>query len=185
MEALLPYEQQKVKAKGHKKRKAGLGMEGGFSSERTKEKAEKKILTARQEEYLEAYRATQSAAKAAKLLGVSTDVVQEGLHRVCGKLGMTAIRELLGEDAIRAGGEIATGAELMRLLKQQEYRCALTGEKLTPDTAQLDHKTPKSKGGGDTLDNLQWLDRTVNRMKGSMTTEEFIAVCRRVVQWTS
>jgi hypothetical protein len=160
-------------------------MESEFSSERIEEKTEKKILTARQEEYLEAYRATQSAAKAAKLLGVSTDVVNEGLHRVCGKLGLTAIRELLGEDACKPNGEIATGAELMSLLKKQEYRCALTGEKLTPNTAQLDHKTPKSKGGDDVLDNLQWLDRTVNKMKGSMTVEEFVSVCKRVVQWTS
>lgn len=160
-------------------------MESEFSGERIAAKKEDKVLTARQEEYLEAYKATGSAAKAAKLLGVTTEVVSEGLHRVCGKVGATAIRELLGDEFAKPNSELATASELMRLLKKQEYRCALTGEKLTPNTAELDHKTPKSKGGEDTIENLQWLDRTVNRMKGKLTTEEFIAICRRVVQWTS
>jgi hypothetical protein len=182
---MLAHKHKTIKKRVHHRRQKGMGMESQFNSERAEEKTKNKVLTARQEQYIEAYRATGSAAKAAKLLGVSADAVSEGLHRVCGKLGVTAIRELLDESFSKPNKEVATGAELMRLLKQQDYRCALTGEKLTPNTAELDHKTPKSKGGEDTLDNLQWLDRTVNRMKGRLTTEEFIAICKRVVQWAS
>lgn len=160
-------------------------MESGFDSERSEKSAKKEVITARQEEYLKAYRATGSAAKAAKLLGVTTDVVSEGLHRVCNKLSVMTIRELLDEEQRKPKKESATGSELMKLLKQQDYRCALTGEKLTPNTAELDHKIPKSKGGDDTAGNLQWLDKTVNKMKGSMTVDEFIAICRRVARWNS
>lgn len=160
-------------------------MEDRICGERASKEKKEEIITARQEEYLQAYKATGSASKAAKLLGVAPDTVNEGLHRVCRKLGLDEIRQLLDSEQRRSSGQVATPAELMKLLKQQEYRCALTGEKLTPNTAELDHKTPKSKGGEDSLPNLQWLDKTVNRMKGRMTVEEFVAVCKRVVQWTS
>jgi len=159
-------------------------MEGNVSCSGTsKEKTEKRI-TERQARYLDAYRATGSSAKAAKLLGVTQDSASEALKKVARAHGKKTIRELLDREVFQ-NKTCATASELLLLIKTQEYRCALTGEVLTPDTAELDHKKPKVKGGQDTVDNLQWVERHVNRMKGKMTNEDFIAVCRRVVQWSS
>lgn len=162
-------------------------MEDRLSGIRPSQKEASQALTERQSQYLRAYRKTRSAAKAAKLLGVMPDAASEALHRIARKYGCKTIRDLLEVgDVIAANNKnCATASELMRLLKFQEYRCALSGEKLTPNTAELDHKIPKSNGGEDTIENLQWLDRNVNKMKGRLTTEEFVAICRRVVQWAS
>lgn len=158
-------------------------MENSIGSGGAQKKESGKIITARQSQYLEAYRATNSAAKAAKLMGVTTDSVRESLRRVARQFGKNAISDLLERNA-NDNRSVATAKELMKLLKSQDYRCALTGEKLTPNTAELDHKIPKSKGGSDSIDNLQWIDREVNRMKGRLSDDEFIAICKRVVGWT-
>jgi hypothetical protein len=163
-----------------------MGMEVFKDGKHDQQKSPKKEITARQKEYLEAYRKAGSAAKAALLLGVSVDSAERALQKVAHAYGYSSIRKLIDKSAecnSRAEKkEIAKG--LMRLIKSQEYRCALSGEKLTPNTAELDHIKPRSKGGSDELQNLQWLDRRINRMKGQMKNDEFIAVCRRVVEWT-
>ena len=73
-----------------------------------------------------------------------------------------------------------TGTRLRELLIKQEYRCALTGRPLTPETAGVDHIVPLSRGGTHTIDNLWIVLRDVNRMKGTMTGAEFIDLCREV-----
>lgn len=73
--------------------------------------------------------------------------------------------------------------ELMALLEVQGYRCALTGKELSPEDAELDHKIPISRGGTNQLSNLQWVDKSINRAKTSMTNEEFIAMCKRVASY--
>lgn len=77
-----------------------------------------------------------------------------------------------------------TQADLYALLKEQEFRCALTGRKLTPEASSLDHKTPMARGGTNDRDNLQWLSEGVNAAKGNMSNEEFIAMCREVIAHT-
>lgn len=69
---------------------------------------------------------------------------------------------------------------LKAMLEAQEYRCALTGIKLTPKTAGLDHKRPLSKGGEHSRENVHIIDARVNRMKGALDMDEFIALCRLV-----
>lgn len=152
-----------------------------------KEESQAKAITARQAEYLEAYRKTGSASKAARVLGVNSEAARDALRLVAKSFGKTAISELLeGTDyQSKSQSELPAAKHLMRLIKSQEYRCALTGEKITPKTAELDHKMPRSRGGSDTIDNLQWLDRTINRMKGQMSNEQFIAACKKVVGWNS
>ena len=75
--------------------------------------------------------------------------------------------------------------DIRNILEAQEYRCALTGEELNPDHASLDHIVPVSQGGGHDKHNLQILTSQVNAMKGVMSNEEFIAVCRRVTAWNA
>ena len=71
----------------------------------------------------------------------------------------------------------------MQLLKYQRYRCALTGRKLTPQTAALDHVVPIQRDGEHAIENTQVLHKDVNRAKGSLTNQEFIQLCHEVVLW--
>lgn len=73
-----------------------------------------------------------------------------------------------------------TATMIRQLCEKQEYRCALTGVNLTPQTASLDHAVPISRGGENSIANCQIVTQQVNRMKGLMTNDEFIEVCGRV-----
>ena len=106
--------------------------------------------------------------------------------------------ELLGESpspiqsAIRSQAE-PTGSKptgkisvknVMQLLECQDYRCALTGRRLTPEEASLDHIIPVRDGGPHLIENTQVLHRDVNRAKSILSNEDFIAMCREVVAHT-
>lgn len=74
-------------------------------------------------------------------------------------------------------------AGVARLLESQSYRCALTGRHLQPEDASLDHIVPVSRGGPHLLENVQVLHTAVNRAKGTMTTADFVTLCREVAAW--
>ena len=74
----------------------------------------------------------------------------------------------------------ANAEQLMQLLRQQSFRCALSGVEISPETARLDHIVPVSQGGTDEIGNLQWLHVDANTAKGTMSQEQFILMCRRV-----
>lgn len=58
----------------------------------------------------------------------------------------------------------------------------MTGEKLIPGfNASLDHIIPVSKGGSSNKANLRWVTSTINHMKWDLTDEEFVNMCRVVV----
>lgn len=75
----------------------------------------------------------------------------------------------------------ATHVQLARLWKSQRGLCALTGRRLTRENAEIDHKRPQVRGGGDGIENLQWVCKVANRAKRDLTDEEFLALCREVV----
>jgi hypothetical protein len=75
-----------------------------------------------------------------------------------------------------------TGTHVRELLNKQGYRCYLSGRELTPSTASLDHKLTISKGGAHDIENIGVVDYRVNLAKGTMTIDEFILMCRDVVQ---
>ena len=87
--------------------------------------------------------------------------------------------------AKRSREKVASRSELLDLVYAQEFRCALSGAELTPDDATLDHKLPVANGGDHSVGNLQVVSNTVNRMKGTMTHDEFVAWCKRVAAWNS
>lgn len=55
---------------------------------------------------------------------------------------------------------------LVELLEKQNNICAIGGEAIG-ELKELDHKTPISKGGRHTLENVQWVCRFHNRSKGN------------------
>lgn len=74
--------------------------------------------------------------------------------------------------------------ELLDLFNKQQERCKYTNRLLTFQVdCELDHIIPKSKGGGDVIDNLQWLHRDVNKMKYDLTEATFIASVKEIVNW--
>lgn len=74
-------------------------------------------------------------------------------------------------------------AELRALVESQGYRCALTGVDLMPETASADHIQPISDGGKNEIENIQILHHKVNAAKGTMPNDEFIQMCKNVVNW--
>lgn len=73
-----------------------------------------------------------------------------------------------------------TAKALLVLIEQQQYKCALTGRPLEPDASACDHKVPVSAGGSHHIENIQILYRDVNRAKGTMSVDDFIAMCCEV-----
>lgn len=73
---------------------------------------------------------------------------------------------------------------LKDLLESQDYLCAYTGEKLIvgEQVATIDHKRPVSRGGGDDLENLHWITKRMNEMKGNFTHEEFLEACAKITE---
>ena len=80
-------------------------------------------------------------------------------------------------------GDRSLGPALMESFDKQGGRCIYTGVNLIMgDNATLDHKVPKSRGGSDSIENIQWVTRTINQMKTDMTHEEFVQMCLTVTK---
>jgi hypothetical protein len=76
--------------------------------------------------------------------------------------------------------------EAWQLFETQGRKCALSGVPLSfssPKSASLDRKDSKL---GYTLNNVQWLHKEINRMKGVLGDSEFVAWCKLVSsKWVS
>jgi len=156
-----------------------------FSSERATEAFNK--LTSRQQEYLTVYFRTLSPILTAQELGLrSTKNIGKEIKRLakqCGFNSVSAMKHDAGIDAGKKGKTSATSGELMQLIEQQGYRCALTGKALTPQTARLDHKVPVCEGGSHDVSNLHWVLDIVNTAKGTMGLDQFVGMCIDVARW--
>lgn len=74
------------------------------------------------------------------------------------------------------------GPEIRQLFVDQDGKCAYTGTVLVPGVnASLDHKVPKASGGGDEIENLQWVALAVNHAKRALTEADFVGLCLSVV----
>ena len=71
---------------------------------------------------------------------------------------------------------------LRTLFYAQESRCYLSGiDLILGKNASLDHIIPLSKGGNQNIDNVRWCDKSVNVSKRAMSNEDFITMCRNIV----
>jgi 5-methylcytosine-specific restriction endonuclease McrA len=81
------------------------------------------------------------------------------------------------DEVAKVENSSASRRQVRQLISDQNYRCALTRVELTPETAELDHVIPVAQGGSHSIENLQVLHKTVNRMKGTMSNDEFVEWC--------
>ena len=77
----------------------------------------------------------------------------------------------------KKAGRGVSPRKLMEKFKLQQYRCFFTGIQLEREDASIDHVQPISKGGKHEESNLELVHSVINRMKASMTAEEFVAWC--------
>lgn len=75
--------------------------------------------------------------------------------------------------------------EIRELLNTQGKICALTGDKLTPSNVAADHIIPVSRGGPHTVDNIQLVTIDANRLKSTLTMDELLALCTKVVKYVT
>lgn len=73
-------------------------------------------------------------------------------------------------------------AILSRAWYNQRGRCAYTGKRLGRD-AQVDHKTPVSRGGTNAAENLHWVTPAANFVKRDRTHDEFVALCVDIARY--
>lgn len=79
--------------------------------------------------------------------------------------------------------------DIWNIFLNQDRKCALTGQPLimwrtgrkrNTGNASLD-RIDSSKGY--TIDNVQWVDKDINRLKNKYSIEEFVAMCENVVNY--
>jgi len=81
------------------------------------------------------------------------------------------------------GQDRATTKDLASIWKRQRGLCALTGERLTKENAEVDHIIAKARGGSNRPENLRWVTKAVNMAKRDMPDAEFVAMCSNVMRW--
>lgn len=73
--------------------------------------------------------------------------------------------------------------DLRLIFTSQDGKCGLTGRTLSFDDMHLDHKVPRSRGGGNEMENLRWVCSEANQAKHGLTDEEFLLLCTQVAEW--
>ncbi len=66
-----------------------------------------------------------------------------------------------------------------------DTKCYLTGEPINlnkTNTYEFDHIIPKSRGGDNSINNLQICTKKANRAKHDLTPEEFIYLCKQILE---
>ena len=78
--------------------------------------------------------------------------------------------------------KVAGIVELRSILEDQDYKCALTGEELTPENTAFDHKNPLSQGGSSEKENLHAVIKQANVSKSDMSMKEYVDICAKVIK---
>lgn len=78
---------------------------------------------------------------------------------------------------------IITSFDLWKIAKRQKLLCPFTGQKLTVENISVDHFISKSKGGLNIPSNIRLVVKSINTAKQTMTDDEFINLCKCVVNY--
>ena len=112
-----------------------------------------------------------------------------GLCRDCGRpktdksMCLDCRIKYIADRVLGASRRCGLWKELRLQLEGQKFRCAYSGVAIMPGVnGSLDHIVPKSKGGTNEAYNLHWVDLRVNKMKGSMLEDEFVAMCAVIAE---
>lgn len=74
--------------------------------------------------------------------------------------------------------------EIDNLLKEQNYKCALSGVDIDwGKRASIDHIIPRKKGGTHDIENLQMVHYNVNFMKMDMLMGDFLDMCAKILEY--
>lgn len=75
--------------------------------------------------------------------------------------------------------------DLKLIWDKQKGICPYTKRKLEIPTSEIDHIIPKSKGGDDSVDNLEFVLAEINHMKGKIMRDKFLSFIKEVyeAQW--
>jgi len=87
---------------------------------------------------------------------------------------------LAAEKNAEKAGRGVSPRRMMEKFKAQGFRCFFSGQTLQREQASLDHVVPIVKGGKHEEENIELVHTIINRMKGSMTAEEFVEWCVKV-----
>lgn len=130
-----------------------------------------------------AYCKGRSTVDAIRLLGLkcTEQTFSNKLREAAIKIGAPNVRAMLKKQPESTMKVDATF--LKSLIEKQEFRCALSGIELTPETAALDHIIPYSRGGRHRRDNVQWVHDDINTLKGQVEYGRFVELCRLVAAW--
>lgn len=85
----------------------------------------------------------------------------------------------------KGNGGIGKAQALKEILVKQDFKCTYTGVTLIPGVnASIDHKQPVSTHPElqDSLENIQWVSYTVNKMKTNLSEPEFFALCKLITE---
>jgi hypothetical protein len=78
---------------------------------------------------------------------------------------------------------VAEASGLQKLFHDANGQCAYTGRQLTLGLdAQLDHIVAITRGGANSVSNMQWIHRDANQMKWNYSEEEFLALVRDIAR---
>ena len=78
-----------------------------------------------------------------------------------------------------------TPFDLWKIAKKQKCKCVFTGQKLTSDNMSADHIISKSKGGLNVPSNIRLVLKPINIARQNMNDEEFVDLCKSVVNYSS
>ena len=94
------------------------------------------------------------------------------------------IKKAISDKAARFQRPMTFNYKDVYKLLGDNFNCALTGRPLqfnNPDTYEYDHIMPTSRGGDNSINNLQIVCPEANRAKQNLTDQEFLDLCKEVV----
>lgn len=94
-------------------------------------------------------------------------------------------KEALKKTSTRWLGTQSKWHELKELFDQQNGKCCYSGLPIViRETAQIDHKIPRSDQGANDISNLQWVHCLINKMKSNIPEDVFVYLCKMVAENT-